>query len=81
MALKPDPQGVYEIIEELGTKPEECLYIGDTATDMLTGKAANLYTIGVLWGFRGKKELEENGADTIVSHPAEIIDIVKKINS
>ncbi len=81
VALKPDPQGVYEIIDELGMKSEECLYIGDTATDMLTGKAANLYTIGVLWGFRGKKELEENGADYYVSHPAEIIDIVKKVNS
>ena len=78
--LKPDPQGVYEILEKLALKPEECLYIGDTGTDMMTGKAAGLYTIGVLWGFRGREELEENGADAIIKHPAEIMDIVNKFN-
>ncbi len=78
--LKPDPQGAFEILEELGLKPEECLYIGDTGTDMMTGKGASLYTIGVLWGFRDRKELEENGANAIISHPAEIIDIVKSFN-
>lgn len=78
--LKPDPQGAFKILDELGLKPEECLYIGDTGTDMMTGKGANLYTIGVLWGFRDKKELEENGANAIISHPAEIIDIVKTFN-
>ena len=77
VALKPDPQGVYEILEESGMKPEECLYIGDTGTDMKTGKAAGIYTIGVLWGFRGREELEDNGADAIVSHPSEIINIAK----
>ncbi len=80
VALKPDPQGVYEILEKLGITPEECLYIGDTGTDMMTGKGAGLYTIGVLWGFRGQKELEENGADAIITRPAELIDIVKKLN-
>lgn len=81
IALKPDPQGAYEILDELGINPEECLYIGDTGTDMQTGKAAGLYTIGVLWGFRGREELEENGADAIIMHPAEILDIVNKLNS
>ena len=80
VALKPDPQGAFEILEKLDLKPEECLYIGDTGTDMMTGKAANLYTIGVLWGFRGREELEKNGADVIITRPAEIIDIVKKVN-
>ena len=81
IALKPDPAGVYEILEEFSLEKEECLYIGDTATDMKTGKGAGLYTIGVLWGFRDKEELENSGADVTISHPCEIIDIVKKINS
>lgn len=78
--LKPDPAGVFEIMEELGVKKEECLYIGDTATDMKTGKGAHLYTLGVLWGFRDREELENGGADEIISHPSEIIDIVNKFN-
>lgn len=80
IALKPDPAGVFEIINELGVSKEECLYIGDTATDMKTGKGAGLYTIGVLWGFRDREELENGGADVIISHPSEIVDIAQNFN-
>lgn len=75
--LKPDPQAVYEILELEGVKKEECIYIGDTSTDMKTGKGAGLFTVGVLWGFRGREELETSGADVIISNPSELIDIVK----
>lgn len=78
--LKPDPQGVFEILKELGLNKDECLYIGDTSTDMKTGKSAGLYTVGVLWGFRKRDELEENGADAIISHPSELLDIIDKLN-
>jgi phosphoglycolate phosphatase len=67
-------------MNEFGVSAEECLYIGDTATDMKTGKAAGLYTIGVLWGFRDREELENGGADIIVSHPSEIVDIAENAN-
>jgi len=79
VALKPDPAGVFEILDELSLSKEECLYIGDTATDMKTGKGAGLYTVGVLWGFRDKQELEDGGADEIISHPSQLIDIIKKL--
>lgn len=77
--LKPSPDGVFRLLDELGVKKHECLYIGDTATDMKTGKNADLYTVGVLWGFRGRKELEEANADVIISSPLEIIDIINKM--
>lgn len=76
VALKPDPEGVFQIIDELGLKKEECIYIGDTSTDMKTGKSAGLYTVGVLWGFRKRDELEENGADVIISHPSELLKVI-----
>lgn len=69
---KPDPTAALFLAERLGAKPEECLYIGDTSTDMKTGKAAGMYTVGVLWGFRGEEELKAAGADEIVLHPSEI---------
>lgn len=72
-ALKPDPESVFEIIDLFGVKKEECLYIGDTATDIQTAKNAELYSIGVLWGFRDEKELKNAGADMIVSKPCEIV--------
>lgn len=81
VALKPDPVGVFEIMDKFGVSKDECLYIGDTATDMKTGKSAGVYTIGVLWGFREREELETNGADAIVSHPDEIVDIAERFNN
>lgn len=77
-ALKPDPESVLEIIDEFGVEKEECLYIGDTATDIQTAKNAELYSIGVLWGFRDKAELEGAGADVIISDPMKIAEIACK---
>ncbi|MEE0866702.1 MAG: HAD family hydrolase [Clostridia bacterium] len=77
--LKPSPDGVFKLLDRLGVKKHECLYIGDTATDMKTGKNAGLYTIGVLWGFRSREELEEANADVIISSPLQIIDIINKM--
>ncbi len=74
--IKPDPTAVYGIMEECNAKPEECLYIGDTGTDMKTGKNANLCTVGVTWGFRGKDELLESGADTIIEKPQQLLDCI-----
>ena len=70
---KPAPDGPLKIAEEFGVRPEECMYIGDTATDMKTGKAAGMFTVGALWGFRTRKELTENGADVVAERPTDLL--------
>ena len=69
---KPDPMGARIVLDYFGVKPEECLYVGDTNVDMQTGKRAGMYTVGVLWGFRDRAELEENHADVIIEKPQEL---------
>lgn len=71
--IKPDPAGVYAILDALRLDAADILYIGDTATDMKTGKGAGAFTIGALWGFRERKELEEAHADALIAHPAELL--------
>ena len=75
---KPDPAGALYIAEQFGVKPEECMYLGDTSTDMKTGTAAGMYTVGVLWGFREERELRENGSDAIAGQADEIAEIYRK---
>ena len=76
--IKPDPAVILDILKKHNVKPEECLYIGDTKTDMQTGKNAGAFTIGVLWGFRDEKELLENGADFIAKTPDDIAEFLKE---
>ena len=70
---KPDPAGVYRIMEAFGMRAEDFLYVGDSCVDMRTGKAAGLFTVGVLWGFRDRAELEENHADAVIARPEELL--------
>jgi len=72
-ARKPSREGIDIVLDQLHLKVDECIYVGDTDTDMLTGRGAGIFTIGVTWGFRDERELKEGGADVIVSHPQDII--------
>ncbi len=71
--IKPDPGGVFAILEQLGLQAEDILYLGDTATDMKTGKSAGAFTLGALWGFRDRRELEESHADAIIEKPLDLL--------
>lgn len=71
---KPDPAGVRRILDELKAEPEECLYFGDTNTDMKTGLGAGLITVGVTWGFRGRDELEAFHPQYIIDHPRQVLE-------
>ena len=74
VAIKPSPEGVFQILETLSLTAEDILYLGDTSTDMKTGKSAGAFTVGALWGFRERAELEENHADAIIAHPLELLE-------
>ncbi len=78
--LKPDPRVLFEICEALGTDNNEVAYFGDTGTDMETGKRFGAaLTVGVLWGFRGRAELLRCGADTLISHPSQIPELILSV--
>ena len=69
---KPDPAAALAIAAELGLDPAEVLYLGDTATDMHTARAAGMAAVGVLWGFRSADELHAAGARHLITHPGEL---------
>lgn len=75
---KPSPEGALHIAREFGLPPSSILYIGDTNTDMKTGQNAGMDTAGALWGFRTRRELEENHATYIVETPEGILPLVSR---
>jgi phosphoglycolate phosphatase len=70
---KPDPAGALEIARKLEVPPASCLYVGDSGVDMQTARAAGMFPVGALWGFRDKQELLENGAQLLIGKPGELL--------
>jgi phosphoglycolate phosphatase len=70
---KPDPSAALDLARRLGISPSGVLYIGDTNTDMQTAVGAGFFPVGVLWGFRGEKELRESGARELIARPTDLL--------
>ena len=74
--IKPDPYIANEAMQLAGVVRGDCLYVGDTATDMQTASNAGLESVGVSWGFRPVSELKDAGAAHIIDKPAELLSLV-----
>ena len=77
---KPDPALTLKVIAELGAEPGECVFAGDSGMDMAAAVNCGAVPVGVLWGFRTKEELQENGALYLAEKPENILMIIKRIN-
>lgn len=73
---KPDPAGARLVMKALGVGPEECLYMGDTNTDMRTAANAGLDAVGAAWGFRGRAELEQFHPKFVADHPMDVAEMI-----
>ena len=74
--LKPDKALLDLIMEECGASPATSFMIGDSGVDIQTAKSAGVRSVGCLWGFRSREELEAQGADYIATHPLELLQIL-----
>lgn len=70
---KPSPDTVIEALRQLGVDKSYAVYIGDSDVDIATAHNCGIPCISVLWGFRDKEFLLENGAQTFVAHPSELL--------
>ena len=73
---KPHPDSLFAAIQELSVSPEDCLYVGDSETDVQTAKNAGIPCLSVLWGFRDKETLLNAGATRFVQTPREILEMI-----
>jgi HAD superfamily hydrolase (TIGR01509 family) len=54
---KPAPNVIFASLEVFGAKPEECLFVGDSAADMEAGRRAGVNTCAVLYGYGQREDL------------------------
>ena len=62
---KPDPMGIKTLMSQVSIPAEKTLIVGDSDTDVLTGRNAGTWTCGVTYGF-GPQALEKAGPDLLL---------------
>lgn len=73
--LKPSPDALYGIMQELSVTKYETAYIGDSEPDVYTAKnAAITSAFFVTYGFRTKEQLITAGAEILFDYPLDILD-------
>ena len=78
---KPDPFSLNRIINIVNSEKRQCVYAGDSEVDIRTGKNAGVVSAGVLWGYREKSALVNEGAEIIVDKPSSLIEIFNQEES
>lgn len=73
---KPNPFEAVEISKNWNLKPEEILFVGDSDIDMQTAVNANMFPVGVSWGYRTEEELKTSGAKLVINNASELIEIL-----
>lgn len=74
---KPDTAIISEILSGL-PEDNQVFMIGDSNVDIQTAKNAGIYSIGCAWGFRGREELVNAGADFIAEKSEDITGFILK---
>jgi len=70
---------IRHIIAVEGLNPAQTVMIGDRLHDVHGAAANGIKTIGVLWGFGDRAELEEAGAASIASDPQDLPGLIKDL--
>ena len=73
MPRKPAPDGLYLVMEKIGAKKDETVYIGDSEVDIQTAKNAGVDCISVSWGFKDRAFLLENGAEKLADTAQQVL--------
>lgn len=74
---KPHPEPILHAARIANIDPAKSVYVGDDIRDIVAGKAAGMKTVAAAYGYCGCDEPpEEWGADYLIHHPRELLDII-----
>lgn len=76
---KPAPDMVYKAMRDIGV--DSCIYVGDSEVDVITARNAGVPCLSVLWGFRDRDVLEENGAEHFCDDPRKLLSCLEAIEN
>ena len=74
---KPFPDMIHRALEEMQLPPEEAIFVGDTLTDIETGKEAGIDTYALPTGFHSKEELSRATPKRMLRHLRDLTRLVR----
>lgn len=75
---KPDPAGLLRLISEVGASPSTTVMVGDSAIDVLTGRAAGAFTVGLSYGF-APESLRQTPPDVLLDDVRALPGVVERL--
>ncbi|MFZ3008009.1 MAG: HAD hydrolase-like protein [Phenylobacterium sp.] len=69
---------IADILRRHDLPADRCLMVGDRRQDVAGAQANGVATVGVLWGYGDREELETAGARWIIAHPGELVDVAAR---
>lgn len=69
---KPSPETVLELLRATEIPNQEAVLVGDSATDIETGKNAGIHTIAVTYGFGRRPDIEQSDPELILDDLEEL---------
>ncbi|HEX8142960.1 MAG TPA: HAD family hydrolase [Pyrinomonadaceae bacterium] len=70
---KPHPEGLEQAMRRIGSRPEECSYIGDAPEDIQMGKSAGAQTVGVRSNYPTSRQLTSARPDIYLTDISELL--------
>jgi pyrophosphatase PpaX len=76
---KPDPTPAFMALKELGGKPSETIFVGDSPFDVLCGKNAGIISVVVGWTALPMDMILKHEPDYVVESMEELVALVEKL--
>ncbi len=70
---KPAPDVILKSLELFGASPGDCLFVGDSATDMEAGRRAGVRLCAVRYGYGDEAEMARFAPDYWIDDPRELL--------
>lgn len=78
---KPSPLGIQAALTALRTSPAECMYVGDSAGDILAARAAGVTAVLVAWTSMALEQIWMLAPAEIIESPYEIPFLLNLLNT
>ena len=75
---KPHPEPFLGTLSQFKLNAEDCLSFGDDAKDIVASRAAQIISVGCIWGSQNEETLVQSKPDHSINAPSEITTLIEQ---